>query len=356
MKFKLKLFSAIVSIAIALITLYFLEHKGYGKSTQHFFFGDIADGKQLEKLEGEDFYKNIKKIMLLIFAFFVTYACFFVFFFEIIALVYFLVTSKWRKPRVFISYKNADAGSKVNTGKIAEDINADLKHKGFRTLFTPFNKKMDHDNVNLQNQNKLRKADAMVVIPDPYHSSYVNSEIFSAVTLYKPVYIIKHTNDQKLPDTANSGHTVLLLDKLKKEKYTPLSDILQYVHKVWHQRLFIIAMPFTTFLSPFIYLDEGIGNMIKTLLIFGLLTVGFVYFDLQITTMVIVVKIIITLIGIVGVYITLIEIFKNIRLQKVIKQSMINAGKPYDYFKEAGFDKKTLDCVDKVGLEKFKRM
>ncbi|MCW3109586.1 MAG: hypothetical protein JWQ09_4092 [Segetibacter sp.] len=352
MQLKQNVFSGILSIAMALFTLFFIERMGYADDIQQYFFGGISDLGQLEKFVGKNYYEGIKSIMLLIFAFFVTYICFFVFFFELIALGYFLITSKWLKPSVFISYKKAEAGARVNTDKIALALKTDLEQKGFKVLFFQYTTKLDHDNVNFQIQKLLRQAHAMIVIPDPYHPSYVNSEILCAVNSFKPVYILKHTKDQKLPDTANSGHTVLLLDKLKKEKYQPLSYILQYVHKVWHKRLFIIGMPLTSFLFPFLYLEEADGDFFKAILAFGFLTALLVYFKLPILTVLLVVKIIITLLGVVGAYVTMSAIFANIRFQKVIKQSMINAGNTYDYFVAAGFDKKILDCIDKVGLEK----
>lgn len=351
MQFKQKVLSAILSIAIALFTLYFVEKMEYVQDINEYFSGGINNMAQLQKLTGKNYFEGIKTIMLLIFIFFVAYVCFFVFFFELIALGYFLKTSRWRKPRVFISYKNSQAEAKVDTGKIALALKTDLEKKGFKVLFFQYTTRPDHDTVNDQIRTLLRQADAMIVIPDPYHPSYVNTEIQCGAYSSKPVYIVRHTKDQKLPDTANTGHTVLLLDELKKAKYKPLSYILQYVHRVWHKRLFIVGMPLTSFLNPFFYLEDT-ERRFEVFLVFGLLTAGLVYFKAPILIVLLVVKIIIILLGVKGAYVTLSTIFNNLRFEKVIKQSMINAGNTYDYFVAAEFDKEILVCIDKVGLEK----
>src|SRR5205085_6422556 len=106
-----KVVAAIISIVIALSTLLYLETMGYSNKIQQLYFGNISNLGQLEKLIGKSYYVGIKSIMLLIFIFFIAYICFFVFFFELTALAYFLITSKWRKPAVFISYKKAEAGA-----------------------------------------------------------------------------------------------------------------------------------------------------------------------------------------------------------------------------------------------------
>ena len=201
-------------------------------------------------------------------------------------------------------------------------------------------------------QDLLRKANAMIVVPDPYHSSYVNAEIQCAAYSFKPVYIIKHTADQKLPDTANSGHTVFLLNELKEAEYKPLTYILQYVHRVWYKRLIIIGLPLISFLVPFIYLEDEDGSNLKALLVFALITAALIYFDVPILSVLLVVKVIITLLGMYVAYFTTKTIIESIRFEKVIKQSMINAGNTYKYFADAGFDKSVLECIDKVGLKK----
>ena len=337
---------------IALCTLWFIEANGYAADVQQHYFGGANSMGQYTQLVSHNYYDGIKAVMFILFAFFVMYIFFFVMFFVAVAVVYFVITSRWRKPRVFISYKKAAADSTIRTDEIALDIKANLESKGFRILFFQYTLSLDHDSVNSGIQKLLRKAHAMIVIPDPYQPSYVNAEIQCAAYSFKPLCIIKHTIDQRLPDTANSGHPVLILEKLKEEKYKPLSYILQYVHRVWHKRLFIVWMPLISFLFPFVYLEDEDGNYLKALLVFALLTAGLVYFNVPVAIVLLIVKIITAAIGVYVAYITLSEVIKNIQLQKVIKQSMINAGNTYDYFVAADFDKSILACVDQVGLVK----
>ena len=352
MKPKQKRFAIFLSIVITATTFLFIEYMHFDKGVQQKIFPNAGNLDDLRRFFGRNYYEGIKTVMLLIFQFFVVYVSFFVLLFEAIAIAYFIATSRWTNPKVFISYKYSGQDAAVNTNKIAATIKSELEKKGFKVLYFKYNNQLEHDSVNFEIQNLLRRSKAMVVVPDPYHPSYVNAEIASAVTANKPVYIIKHTKDQRLPDTANSGHTVLLLDKLKKGKYKPLTHILQYVHRLWYTRLYIIWGPLVTFLYPFMSLDDENGGVLKGLGIFALVTVALVFFKVPLVTILIIVKLIITVIGGVGSYLTTEEIVKNIALEKVIKQSMINDRNTYDYFKEAGFSKNVLDAIDQVGLVK----
>lgn len=341
----------VLSVLLAVCTWLFIEYLDIAYGIQKYFAASATDMKQLQLAAGSSFYNSIKIVVVLVLIVFVVYAIFYLAFFECIALVYFFISSKWYNPEVFISYKHTADDSKTDTSSIALGIKRALEAKGFRVHFFKYTKRVQHDAINSEIQNMLRRAHSMVVIPDPDQPSYVDTEIQCAAYAEKPVFIIKHTKEQKLPSTANSGHTVLLLDKLKKEKYQPLIYLLQYVHKNWHTRLFIPGKPFLIFFESVTNIIEGIQTYALALVGFISAIVLLVYFSVKIEYVLLGLKLVITFIGIMAAFSTLKNIMQNIRLQKVIRQSILNSGKSYELYKEAEFPKNILDCVDKTGLK-----
>lgn len=344
------LLPALLSVSLAACVWLLIDQLDIAYGIQKHFFASSFNMKQLEIAAGGSFYKSIKIVIVLILIVFVVYAIFYLLIFECIALLYFFITSRWHNPKVFISYKNTEDDSKTDTTNIALDIKKVLEQNGFTVHFFKYSKTMRHDVINNEIQNMLRRSDAMVVIPDPYQPSYVDTEIQCAAYAEKPVFLIKHIKDQKLPNTANSGHTVLLLDKLKKEKYQPLIYLLQYVHKNWHTRLFIPGKPFEYFFDAVTSIIEGIQKF--GLALAGLIAAIFllVYFSVPVKTVLTILKIVVTGIGVVAAFITLDKIIQNIRLQKLIRQSILTSGKTYEHFKEAEFPKNILTSLDKAGL------
>lgn len=340
----------ILSILLAVCTLLVIEYVDAAFGIKKIFFNSSYDMKQFQIAAGGSFYKSIKAGFVLILVVFVLYAIFYVLVFECIALLYFFVTSRWRDQPVFISYKNTEEDSKTDTTNIALDIKKVLETNGFKVYFFKYTKIMRHDFINKEIQSMLRRAHSIVVIPDPYHPSYVDTEIQYAAIAEKPVFLIKHTKDQKLPNTANTGHTVLLLDKLKKEKYQPLVYLLRYVNKNWHTRLFIPGKPFEYFFDTITSIIEGVQNYVLALA--GLVAAVFllIYFSVPVNTVLLILKIVVTGIGIVAAFVTLDKIIQNIRLQQLTRQSIISSGKTYEHYKEAEFPKNILTCLDKVGL------
>lgn len=342
---------AVLSVLLAVCTWLFIEYFDIAYGIQKYFLGSAFNMKQLQAASGKSYLKGIEVLGILIVIMFVVYAFFYLLLFECIALLYFFISSRCRNPSVFISYKNTTNDSKTDTTNIALAIKKVLEGKGFRVYFFKYTQTKRHDVINNEIQNMLRKADCMVVIPDPYNPSYVDTEIQCAAYSQKPVFIIKHTKDQELPNTANSGHTVLLLDKLKKEKFTPLIYLLQYVHKNWHTRLFIAG-------KPFLFFFETITDIIERIQAFGLAMAGFafiivllVFFSVRVEYVLMALKIIVTIMGVIAAFITLKNIIQNLLLQKVIRQSILNSGKTYELYRQAEFDKSIVDCVDKKGLK-----
>jgi TIR domain len=340
----------ILSFFLAVFILVVIEYVDSTFGIKKLFLGSSLNMKQFQEAVGGNFYKTTMTCIVMILIVLVIYAIVYLIVFECVALLYFFITSRWVNQAVFISYKNTEDDSKADTTKMAVDIKKVLEKNGFRVYFFKYTKTMRHDFINKEIQTMLRRSHSMVVIPDPYRPSYVDTEIQYAAIEEKPVFLIRHTKDQKLPNTANTGHVVLSLDELKKEEYQQLVYLLRYVNKNWHSRLFIPGMPLD-------YFFKTIGNIIDSVKSYGLAFAGFflsvfllIYFSVPVNIVLIMLKIIVTVIGIIAAYITLDKIIQNIDLQKLTRQSFISSGKTYKHYQEAKFPQNILDCFDKVGL------
>lgn len=345
-----KIIASLLGLLLALISILAIEQMGFAQDFRNYFFGGLKDLGQFKILLKADWIKGTRNVMFLLFAFTILYISVFALFFELFAVVYFIFSSKWRKPKVFISYKNSDKEDEVNTTKIALNIKKFLEEKGFTVFFFQYTELLHHDQVNFEIQKMLRACNAMVVIPDPYHPSYVDSEILYASTEQKPVFIIKHTKDQKLPNTANSGHTVFLWPRLKKAKLEPLAYLLKYVHNFWQMRLFVLGTPLISFLMPLSVFDDNNDGFWKAIFGFALTTVALVFFSTSLDALLWILKISISAIGVYVVYYTLLQIFKTVNFHKIIKQSILSNGHTYDHYVAAEIDKEIIYCLDKQGL------
>lgn len=351
MSLSSKLLIGLCSIIIALIALAVINGSGLADDMLHKYVGqNINDFGQLSLYAGKSYLEKLKGVMFLIIIFLFIYCIIFSSIFEVLAVLYFIFSSKWRKPSVFISYKNSDKDSKVDTTNIANAIKVHLEQKGFRTNYFQYTTSLHHDEVNHQIQDQIRNSHALIAIPDPYQPSYVNSEIQCAVYDRKPVYLIKHTKDQKLPDTANSGHTIFIWAKLKKEQYASLTYLLKYVHNYWTTRSFILYTPLLSFISPFMLLFAEDGYPITSLIILALLTAGLIYFSIPLAYVLIGVKITGTAIAAFGTYSTLCAIAERNQQHKIAKQSILSGISAFESFKNAGIDKKYLETMDSKGL------
>jgi hypothetical protein len=132
-----------------------------------------------------------------------------------------IIFSRWGAPRIFISYKHLYESNARELKKAFEAAN-------FRVEFLEFEAEAKHDQVIHQVQQKIRRSNGVVVIPDAQKSSFVDAEIMAATALRKPVVILRHTDQQKLPDTAYSGFPVFNLDQLITLKYEPLFQYYLY--------------------------------------------------------------------------------------------------------------------------------
>lgn len=349
MKENQKTIAILISVASAILIFTIMEIGGVSERCSQYFFGNMENMGQLNFFLEEGYYKGIRNIMVLIFMLFVLYMVFFIVISFCFSFLYFLLKSKWRKPKVFISHKHSAEGALVNTSKIALDIKAILEKEGFGICFFKYTNELHHDQVNHQIRELLRQSDCMVVVPDPYAPSYVNTEIQCAAYDHKPVYIIKHTKDQKLPDTANSGHPVILYQTLDKKTLSPLPKVLNYVHNHWQSQVHILAY---SLIAPFYVLVENDedGLSFKQIAIFAAFCFGMVYFNVPFLYVLWLIKLLTIGIGAYGCYMMLTDIFKKSNLQKAVNQSIVTGGTTYDYFKAAELGDDVLRVLDKNGL------
>jgi hypothetical protein len=341
--------AGLISLLLSITSVIIIEELGYLNDLKDYFFPGLNDFGAFKALVTNNWFKGTRDIMLLLFLIALMHIFLFTIIFELIAIIYFIISVKWFKPKVFISYKNSNKNDEVNTTKIATGIKAHLEKKGFNVLFLKFSEQLSHDQVVFQIQGMLKACSAMIVIPDPYHPSYVDSEILYASTEQKPVFIIKHTDDQQLPNTANSGHTVFLWQKLKKEQFEPLNYLLEYVHGYWKSKLYIIYTPLIGFIMPITLLEDD-DHFWKVIIIFALVTLLLVFSSTTIASLLLILKIGISAIGCFAGFITIKEIFKTTQFQKIIKQSILNKGNTYDHYVDAELKNNIIDCLDKKGL------
>jgi hypothetical protein len=349
MKESQKVIAIFISISLAVLTLGLMEMGGISDKCSDYFFGNMKNMGQLNYFLQKSYFEGIKTIMLLVFMLFVLYMAFFVMIFLCFSFLYFLLKSKWRKPSVFISHKHSGEGALVNTSQIALDIKAVLEKQGFRICFFKYTNELHHDEVNHQIRDLLRQSDCMVVVPDPYAPSYVNTEIQCAAYDHKPVYIIKHTLDQKLPDTANSGHPVILYQNLDKTTLSPLPKIMNFVHNYWTHQINILLY---ALLAPFFVLveEDEDGFSLKQISFFAAFCFLMVFFNVPLVYVLSLLKLLIIGIGAYACYMALNDIFKKSNLQKAVNQSIVTGGTTYDYFKEADLGDEVLNVLDKNGL------
>lgn len=267
-----------------------------------------------------------------------------IFVFICLSIFYIIFSSKWAKPTIFISYKHAEADAKVNTDKIATDMKAALEEQGFRINFFQFDPNASHDQVNHQIRELLRSCDMMIVVPDPYKPSYVNTEIQGAALAEKPLFLIKHTEDQRLPDTANSGHPVILYKKLDKKTFSPLPKIILHVCRHWSVQA---ALIFKSLAEPIAKSDENDLFSEGNRWIFAGIALLLVKFSVSSTIILGLLQGIVFAVVAYCAYIFVSKIAQYIDLNNAARQSVLTGGDTNAIFEEIfENDEKIMACLD----------
>ena len=343
-----KIYAIFISICIAALSIFFIDYTGQANLIFEYYFGKMDDAGDFDPMLKDHFFTGIQKIAVLFFITIIIHLFFALVLFVCVSILYVIFTSKWQKPNVFISYKHAEADAKVNTDKIALDMKIALEKQGFSINFFKYDPNATHDQVNYQIRALLRNSDMMIVVPDPYKPSYVNTEIQCAAYDNKPVFIVKHTKDQRLPDTANSGHPVILYDKLDKNTFFPIPKMLLQICNHWSVRwrlvLFALFSPFQILMLS----DDEDGISLTHIAIFVGVSLLLVKLCVPFLYIIWAIKFIVFAIVAYGAYFAIVEIFKSINLKNAARQSVLTGGDTNAIFASVfENDKKILDCLDK---------
>jgi hypothetical protein len=94
----------------------------------------------------------------------------------------------------------------------------------------------EHDALIDRLRKSLRIADIMVVLVAG-RSSFVDSEVFAASVLKKPVILLMPTTVLTLPNTALIGYPMFDIEKLAADEYKPLADFIYIVANHWRMAI-----------------------------------------------------------------------------------------------------------------------
>ncbi len=127
---------------------------------------------------------------------------------------------RYRRPRVFISFKHTHEGK-------AQAAAAALEKRGFRVLRLPFGQ-YTHDEIVGFVRDALRQADALVAIPDAEHASFVDAELMGASVRRIPIVLLQYQERQFQPTTLLRGYPVFDYHCLQAEDFAPLYRYLAF--------------------------------------------------------------------------------------------------------------------------------
>lgn len=129
---------------------------------------------------------------------------------------YLLVLSNRR--RVFVSFHHSHEA-------LAEELAEALSKYGLVVRRIPFDPAHDHDRLLSSVLTEVRRCDAVVCLPGP-RASFVENEILAASTLRKFIVFVVGDEVARLPNTALYGYPVFRLNRIRRRKFAPLSDLL----------------------------------------------------------------------------------------------------------------------------------
>jgi hypothetical protein len=126
-----------------------------------------------------------------------------------------LVTTKFKRSVVFISFKFTQEDKAIA-------LETQLKAVGFGTERLAFSSNYSHDEVISKVREKLQKSDVLVAIPDAENASFVDSEVFAASVLKIPIILIQYQEKQSQPGTLLQGYPVFDYKRLEQHQFIPL--------------------------------------------------------------------------------------------------------------------------------------
>ncbi len=131
--------------------------------------------------------------------------------------------TKLRPVRVFLSFQHAYE-------PLAVSIDDALARAGLTVLRLPFEPGRTHDEVIRESLLRVKRADAVVVIPGP-EPSWMANELGLAVGLQKSIVVIKHLDEQRLSDSLYEGYPVFDWARLEQAGVEPLARFLTFAAK-----------------------------------------------------------------------------------------------------------------------------
>lgn len=149
---------------------------------------------------------------------------------------------RYRKPRVFISFKH------IHEEK-ATEIARQTERAGMKVLRLPFGN-YGHDEIVEFVRQALRKADAVVVIPDAESASFVDAELLAASVRRIPIALIQYQERQFQPRTLLRGYPVFDYACLEAGGFESLNRYLWF--SAGHPREYVrmAGRIFAVFLEP----------------------------------------------------------------------------------------------------------
>jgi hypothetical protein len=149
---------------------------------------------------------------------------------------------RYRKPRVFISFKH------IHEEK-ATEIAHQTERAGMEVLRLPFGN-YGHDEIVEFVRRALRKADAVVVIPDAESASFVDAEVMAASVRRIPIALIQYQERQFQPRTLLRGYPVFDYACLEAGGFESLNRYLWF--SAGHPREYVrmAGRIFAVFLEP----------------------------------------------------------------------------------------------------------
>jgi hypothetical protein len=131
--------------------------------------------------------------------------------------------------RVFISFHH----SREET---AEELARSLVDRGLIVGRIPFRPDYEHDDLLQRIQNEIRGCTAMVCLPGA-QPSFIENEVLVASTLRKFILFVVGERDPRLPNTAYYGYPVFQLERLTRQKFDPIAELILLVAGNWKASL-----------------------------------------------------------------------------------------------------------------------
>ena len=129
------------------------------------------------------------------------------------------------RVRVFISFHH----SREDT---ALQLERSLVERGLVVGRLPFRPDYEHDRLLQRIQHEIRSCTAMVCLPGA-QPSFIENEVLVASTLRKFILFVVGEEDPRLPNTAYYGYPVFRLERLTRQGFDPIAQLILLVAGNW---------------------------------------------------------------------------------------------------------------------------